>query len=132
MTPDGYVDTILAELAANGLVASFDVIERWTEPDRGYIRVRASLTNGDFLELAEYFVETEGECLAQRYRYQWMDASQQQLRNRWDNVEHFPNLPGFPHHVHRADGRIESSQCLSMLGLLSLLALEFPCAMPNV
>jgi hypothetical protein len=125
MTPAEYIDAILAELVANGLVASFDVIEQWVEPDRGYIRVRAWLTNDDFLELAEYFVETDGECLAQRYHYQWMDASQQQLRNRWDNVEHFPNLAGFPYHIHRADGRVESGHCLSILELLKSLALEF-------
>jgi hypothetical protein len=57
MTPAEYTNAILAELAANGLIASFDVIEQWAEPDRGHIRVRARLTNDDLLELAEYFVE---------------------------------------------------------------------------
>ena len=122
MTPLEYINTILAELAANGLVASFDVIEHWAEPDRGYIRVRARLANDDFVELGEYFVETNGKCVTQRYRYQWMDASREQLRSRWDNVEHFPNLAGFPHHIHWADGRVDPSECLSILDWLKLLA----------
>lgn len=38
MTPAEYLDAILAELVASSLVASFDVIEQWVEPERGYIR----------------------------------------------------------------------------------------------
>jgi len=121
MTPSEYLDAILAELVADDLVASFDVIEQWVEPERGYIRVRAWLANGDFLELAEYFVEANGACVTQRYRYQWMDASQQQLRSRWDDVEHFPNLTGFPHHVHLADGQVVPSANLSITDLLKVL-----------
>lgn len=124
MTPVEYINAILAELAANGLVASFDVIEQWAEPDRGYIRVRAWLANGDFLELAEYFVEAHGECVTRRYRYQWMDATRLQLRSRWDNVEHFLNLPGFPHHVHLADERVVPSANLSIVDLLRILSTE--------
>ena len=121
MTPAEYLDTILAELIASHLVASFDVIEQWVEPERGYIRVRARLANDDFLELAEYFVEADGECVTQRYRYQWMDATRQQLRSRWDNVEHFPDLVGFPHHIHLADGQVVPSTNLSIIDLLKAL-----------
>ncbi len=124
MTPAEYIDAILAELIASSLVASFDVIEQWVEPERGYIRVRAWLVDGDFLELAEYFVEADRECVTQRYRYQRMDADRQQLRSRWDNVEHFPNLAGFPHHVHLADGKVVPSTNLSIVGLLKALATE--------
>ena len=121
MTPAEYLDTILAELVASSLIASFDVIEQWVEPERGYIRVRAWLANGDFLELAEYSVETDGECLTQRYRYQWVDASRQQLRSRWDNVEHLTNLAGFPHHVHLADGQVVPGANQSITDLLKVL-----------
>jgi len=41
MTSAEYLDTILAELVASSSIASFDVIEQWVEPERGYIRVRA-------------------------------------------------------------------------------------------
>jgi len=124
MTTVEHLNDILAELIASHLVASFDVVEQWVEPERGYIRVRAWLANGDFLELAEYFVEADGECVTQRYRYQWMDATRQQLRRRWDNVEHFPNLASFPHHVHLADGQVVPSTGLSIIDLLTTLATE--------
>ncbi len=124
MRPAEYIDATLAELIASSLVGSFDVIEEWVEPERGYIRIRARLINGDFLELAEYFVETDGECVTQRYRYQWMDASRQQLRSRWDNVEHFLNLAGFPHHIHLADGQVVPGTCLSIIDLLKALTTQ--------
>jgi hypothetical protein len=40
----------------------------------------------------------------QRYRYQWMDTPQQVLRKRWDNMEHFPDLPNFSHQVRVTEG----------------------------
>lgn len=124
MNPAEYLAAVLSELAASHLVAAFDVIEQWVEPDRGYIRVRGWLMSGDFLELAEYFTVSGDACEPVRYRYQWMDATRQQMRKRWDNVEHHPELAGFPHHIHLADGRIEPSQCLSILDLLNTLTRE--------
>ena len=33
------------------------------------------------------------------YSYHWTAADGSLIR-RWDNTPHYPNLPGFPHHVH--------------------------------
>ncbi len=124
MTPAEYLASVLSELATSDLIASFDVVEQWVEPDGGYIRVRALLTNEDFLEVAEYFVVSGRKCIPVRYRYQWMDARRQQIRKRWDNVEHYPGLAGFPYHVHLADGQVKSGQCVSILELLKMLPSE--------
>ena len=35
------------------------------------------------------------------YSYHWMNANK--LLRRWDNASHYPNLPGFPHHLHAGD-----------------------------
>jgi len=124
VTPAEYLIAILSELTANPLIASFDVVEQWLESDRGYTRVRVWLDNDDFLELAEYFSSTGDSCTPERYRYQWMDATQQVLRKRWDSVEHYPGLPGFPHHIHLSDGRVDPSECIGILDLLRVLAAE--------
>jgi len=88
-------------------------------PDRGYIRIRMTLSNGDFLQVAEYFVIQDGECVTHRYRYQWMDGQRRELRERWDNVEHYPDLPNFPHHVHvGGEKNVEPGERLSVLSLL--------------
>jgi hypothetical protein len=123
-SPTEYLVEIRAALIASPVVRSFKIVEEWSLPDRGYIRVRMNLANGDFAEAVEYFVATEGDCVPARYRHQWMDGSQQCLRRRWDNVEHYPDLPSFPHHVHLADGRIEPGACPGILGLLKALSAE--------
>jgi len=80
------------------------------------------LCNNDFLEVAEYFVLEDGMCVTRRYRYQWVDQSQQVLRKRWDNVEHYPNLPNFPYHIHVGEESVvEPSQLVSIIELLDIL-----------
>jgi hypothetical protein len=55
-----------------------------------------------------------------------MDEQQGVLKKRWDNVEHFPDLPNFPHHIHiDADEHVESGQSMSIVELITLIELEF-------
>ena len=51
-----------------------------------------------------------------------MDQSQQVLRKRWDNVEHYRNLPNFPYHIHVGEESIvEPGQLVSIIELLDIL-----------
>ena len=122
MIPTEYVAHIKTRLVTSEQVFSFEMVEEWAQPDRGYIRIRMHLTNGDFLETAEYFVLSGETCLSERYRYQWMDRTQQRMYKRWDNVSHYPDLPSFPHHVHFHDGRVEPGERLSTMDLLDRLS----------
>jgi len=90
--PIEYVLQLKARLVTSPVVASFTFVEEKVWLDRGYIRIRMALSNGDFLEAAEYFVLEDDECVTHRYRYQWMDGERRELRKRWDNVEHYPDL----------------------------------------
>jgi len=126
-TPIEYVLQLKAKLVASPIVASFNVVEEKVWPDRGYIRIRMELGNGDFLEAAEYFVLEDDECVTRRYRYQWMDRERRELRKRWDNVEHYPDLPNFPHHVHVGrEENVEPGERLSIVQLLDVLTSEIP------
>ncbi len=121
-----YIDEIKIRLALSDCIQTIEIVEeRIVLSDRGYFRARLTLTNDDFLEIAEYFV-CEGErCIPKRYRYQWMDSEQNQLRKRWDNAEHFPDLTGFPHHVHiGVDNNVESSIPLSIFELIDIVEQE--------
>ncbi|NJN20498.1 MAG: hypothetical protein HC812_03935 [Leptolyngbya sp. RL_3_1] len=46
--------------------------------DRGHIWVRLTLSNGDFVEASEFCMVSTMGIQQQRYRYQWMDATQTQ------------------------------------------------------
>lgn len=126
MDPDAYLAEIKTRLVTSPVIASVTtVVEEWSLPDQGYFRARLSLSDGDFLEVAEYFVVEEGRCITRRYRYQWMDSARQKMRKRWDNVEHFPDLPDFPHHVHIGEtDQVEPGHSLSIVELVEMLELE--------
>jgi len=126
MEPREYLAVIIAKLVASAIVAEVTIVEEYTLPDRRYFRARLTLSNRDFLEVAEYFVVESGHCVTRRYRYQWMDEQQGVLKKRWDDVEHFPDLPLFPYHVHiGADEHVEPGYSMSIIALITLIELEF-------
>ncbi len=125
MTPEEYLAEVKARLATSPVIIQvINVVEEWSLSDRGYFRARLTLSNGDFLEVAEYFVIDGDRNVTRRYRHQWMTADQQTLHKRWDNVEHFPDLPNFPHHIQIGDNPPISGQPMSILALLDQLELE--------
>jgi len=125
--PGEYVLQLKARLVTSPIVVSFTVVEEKVWPDRGYIRIRMMLSNGDFLEAAEYFVLEDKESVTRRYWYQWMDGERRELRKRWDSVEHYPDLPNFPHHVHvGGEKNVESGERLSIIQLLDALTGTIP------
>ncbi|MFH1929489.1 MAG: DUF6516 family protein [Chloroflexota bacterium] len=127
ISPADYAVQIKTKLAICPVVASFSITEEKVLPDEGYLRVRAWLTNGDFLEAAEYFALEDDDRITHRYRYQWLDGERRELRKRWDNVEHYPDLPGFPHHVHVGkEENVKPGERLSIVELLDALAGEIP------
>ena len=65
------------------------------------LKVRAELTMSDTLQVRLY---CNGEHTD--YAYQLVHGDQS---IRWDNKEHFPSLPSYPHHFHNASGKVEAS-----------------------
>ena len=125
METQQYLNQINAKLVASLFLANITIVEQYALPERGYFRARLTLNNSEFLEVAECFVFQEGRCITQRYRYQWMDNSRQVLRKRWDNVEHFPTLPNFPHHVHVGEeSNVQPSRSLSILEIIDIIEQE--------
>jgi hypothetical protein len=109
-------------LVSTPVLTDYEIIRSWANTDDGYLRLRATLINGDFLELAEYFVVQEDQIQPHDYRHQWMDAERQTLRMRWDSTPHHPNLPGFPHHIHQgSESNVMPSVPMSILELLHFL-----------
>ena len=117
-----YLDEIALALVSSPVVTAYEVVRCWVNADDGYIRVRAALSNGDFLEAAEYMVLDQGQLVTADYRYQWMDGAKTTLRRRWDSTPDWPGLAGAPHHVHVEDeATVVSGRPLSLLELLVLL-----------
>lgn len=120
-----YLNRVELALISSPIIVEYKFVRFWANTDDGYIRLRATLANGDFLEAAEYFVLVEGQLVTIDYRYQWLDEQKQVLRRRWDNTPDHPELANFPHHIHEgSDKTVIPGQVLSLIELLNLLESE--------
>ena len=120
-----YLESVKLALALNDIVHTVQIVREYGWEGHGFFRARLELKNGDFLEVSEYFVVQDDEIQILQYRYQWMDSARQQLRKRWDNAAHHPELDNFPHHVHvKSDNVVMSGQTMNISLLLAMLQRE--------
>lgn len=120
-----YINIIKEKLSTSLIIDSFKIIDERILFKRGYFRARLTLINQDFLEIAESFTVIDNRLITLSYRYQWMNENKQKLRKRWDNVEHFPDLPNFPHHVHiENESIVKSSESRNILQIIALIEEE--------
>ncbi len=119
---EAYLHQIRLVLISNPVVANYEVVRQWAHSDDGYIRVRITLINGDFLEATMYVVLMNRAVVIDNYRYQWMSPDKKSLRRRWDNAPHHLTLTSFPHHIHDgSEENIVEGELLSLPTLLDLL-----------
>lgn len=114
-------------MLSHPIVQSTELVRRTVNRLDGYLRVRTLLTNGDFLKIALHIALQNGEAVLDSYRYQWMDGTRINLRRRWDDTPHFPQLSGFPHHCHvEQEENVEPSLPMDIKALLDLIARLMP------
>jgi hypothetical protein len=122
MNLDRYLVAVKEKLNASLIIASIEIVDERILLNRGYFRARLTLTNNDFLEIAESFTIQDNQLITLDYRYQWMDVSKKILKQRWDSVKHYPNLPNFPHHVHiDSESNVESGQCRNIIEFIDFI-----------
>jgi hypothetical protein len=116
MNPIDYVESIKERLATDSIITSFDIIREFSNLNEAFIRVRATLTNGDILDLSE-FIQQETGLEIVSYRYQWLDKNNKHIC-RWDNAFHFPKLNNFPYHIHNREKKVVSGKAINIFGVL--------------
>jgi len=94
-----YLAHIKALITLNRQVLHWMVVREEAQGDVGLFRYRLILRDGDLLELFERFQIAEERLQVAKYSFHWQDADGQ-LRKRWDNAAHHPEVPTHPHHVH--------------------------------
>lgn len=123
--PVAYLTEIQLALVNSAIIAEFQIIRTWANTDDGYIRIRATLTNGDFIEMAEYFTISKEQAITVDYRYHWMNNNKLTMRKRWDNTPDHPELEGFPHHLHIGnESTVIPSSPISIINLITVLENE--------
>ena len=125
MDAQSYLEAIKLKLASSPIVKSVAIVQERASWDNGFFRARLILNHDEFVEVTEYFVVAKGRVETVEYRYQWMDSTQQHLRRRWDNAEHYPDLPYFPHHIHMAEEKeVRPGRSLSTIEVVDMIAHE--------
>jgi hypothetical protein len=119
--PADYLTMVEMALVTSPVVAEYVLVRTWANADDGYVRARLILANGDFVEVAEYFVVEADGIRTVDYRHQWMDREQSILRRRWDNTPHHPDVIGFPHHVHLDLDEVVGGEPIGVLQILTIL-----------
>ncbi|OGO43626.1 MAG: hypothetical protein A2Z04_04465 [Chloroflexi bacterium RBG_16_57_9] len=94
-----YLVTVRALLGANIHVVKWEVIREEAQGDVGLYRYRVTLQDSSLLEMFERFEVQENDFRVTKYSFQWQ-SSDGQLRKRWDNATHHPEISTHPHHVH--------------------------------
>lgn len=103
MKPSERLERFDRLIVESAIIKSSLVKERRIRRFEAYIKVRLTLIDDSILDVTEYiYAAEEDNAQIKRYSYHWMDATSR-LRARWDNVRHYPNLPGYPHHLHDGD-----------------------------
>ena len=101
-----HFDEVEARLIQSPAIISFQTLRREIASADGKLRIKAELRGGGIVELFEYVAESEGRIHLLKYSFHWQTA-QRELRKRWDNAPHYPNLPNAPHHVHNESGSVQ-------------------------
>ena len=120
--PAVYLNQIILALISSPVIHSYEIVRAKANSNDGYLRLRAILHQGDFLELVEYFASIQEQMITLDYRHQWMSGDKTTLRRRWDSTPHHAGLPNFPHHIHvESETNIISGEPMSILQLLIYL-----------
>jgi hypothetical protein len=123
MTIAAYLDAMKERFVTDPIVASFQVIRERSTLIDGHLRARLDLVDSGQLEFSEYIQRfATGEIVVITYSYHWADTNNRLIK-RWDNTPHFPDLPGFPDHIHDgATGQVTTGQPMSIFAVLDEIA----------
>ena len=125
MKPEAYILHIERRLLNSSVVDYYRITrQRVTDADI-FIQARITLVNGSYLRISEYGEGNDsGNIQVIMYTYHWMDADKN-LIIRWDNAEHYPTLPGFPHHRHDGDEKnVLPGEPMNLFKVLDLIAIR--------
>lgn len=119
-----YLAHIKALITLNRQVVHWEVIREEAQGDVGLFRYRLTLCDGGLLEMFERFRIMKEKLQVTKYSFHWQDTDGQ-LRKRWDNAAHHPEVPTHPHHVHDStEANVLPHEPISAEEVLTIIAAE--------
>jgi hypothetical protein len=119
-----YLASLKALVIGSPCIVHVAIIREEEQGDKGLWRFRLTLLDGGLLELFEFFRVVADEVQIIRYSYHWQ-AADGQLRQRWDNAPHHPQVSTHPAHIHDGDETtILPSEAITIADVLAIVAAE--------
>ena len=123
MRVEQYFERLQAQIDACLPIVSTSITYEKRDPMRGFVRGALMFVDGSTLHVRE-FVKVGQIVERLTYAYHYMDADQR-LIFRYDNTDHFPQLPTHPHHKHEgAENKVVVSPAPTLADVLSEIELQ--------
>lgn len=125
MRPAAYIAAVKELLVTHPVVGEFEIRRERTTSTDGHIRAHLELADESWLEFSEYVQRQADDTIeVATYSYHWADAADRLIR-RWDNTPHYPEIAGFPHHMHEgASGEVSEGERVSIFAVLEVISAE--------
>lgn len=124
MTIHEYLEECILILTTSPIVEHFHLIKRRETTTDGYLRIRATITDGSLLEISIYCKMAEGITQMSGYRFHWQNK-EAKLIKRWDNAKHHTELKTFPDHMHiGSDENVKESAGVDIWNVLQIIKSE--------
>jgi hypothetical protein len=116
-----YLAQIKVLIISNPHINGWTIMREESQGDIGLLRYQLDLQDRGFLEIFERFEIRSGEPIITKYSYHWQDASGN-LKKRWDNAAHHPEIVTHPHHVHiEQDENVAPHNAIKLADILNLI-----------
>lgn len=97
----------------SAIIENYQIIHERNDSKISELKGRIIFKNNSILEFTEILVHDRNK---RKYSFQWMDKAFE-LKIRWDNAKHYPDLPNSPHHKHIGN-EVFSSKEVKLLDVL--------------
>ncbi|MFQ5707718.1 MAG: DUF6516 family protein [bacterium] len=102
------------------IISSFKILLYERETDNSRLKLEVVFLDESKLIVRDYYFGGE----QRKYVFHWMDKKNN-LRVRWDNAEHWPDIATFPHHKHLGDAReVKASTEVLLEDVLNYIATQ--------
>jgi hypothetical protein len=115
---DGYFQELQNLIAATPFITAVSLHTERRSETIGFVRGDLTFRDGSRLHFRE-FIRNEDNEPTVRYTYAYhYQSSDGQFLFRYDNTNHYPNLPNAPHHKHVEDINVIPAQAPDLAGIL--------------
>jgi hypothetical protein len=119
-----YLAHIKALIVLNPQVVHWTAEREEEQGDTGLFRYKLVLRDGGRIELFELFRVAQESVRVTKYSFHWQGPGGE-LRARWDNAPHHPQVPTHPCHVHDgSEANVLAHAPITVEEVLGIIAAE--------